>query len=74
MEVALMCLGLSQVAAQEFNGNGITTTNRLCTLTGDSLDWLIKQIHQDNQGAGLFIPFHLSNIYIESDSGQTGCT
>ncbi|MFO0446496.1 MAG: hypothetical protein ACK524_11600 [Planctomyces sp.] len=57
MEAALMRLGLSLLAAREFTGNGIMTINRLRTLTEDSLDRLIKQIHRDNQGAGLFIPF-----------------
>jgi hypothetical protein len=57
MEVALMRLGLSQVATREFTGNGIATMNRLRSLTTESLDRLIKQIHRDNQGAGLFIPF-----------------
>ena len=52
-----MRLGLSLLAAREFTGNGIMTINRLRTLTEDSLDRLIKQIHRDNQGAGLFIPF-----------------
>jgi hypothetical protein len=30
--------------------------NRLRSLTGTALDRLIKQIHRDNQGPGLFIP------------------
>jgi hypothetical protein len=49
--------GFSQVAARELSSNGITNLNRLRTLTKDALDRLIKQIHCDNQGAGLFIPF-----------------
>jgi hypothetical protein len=57
MEAVLMRLGLSQVAASEFAGNCIMTMNILRSLTGESLDQLIKQIHWDDQGAGLFIPF-----------------
>jgi hypothetical protein len=45
------------LVALEFTGNGIMTINHLRTLTEDSLDCLIEQIHRDNQGAGLFIPF-----------------
>ncbi len=52
-----MRLGLSQLAAREFIVNGITMMNRLRSLTSESLDRLIKQIHRDNQGAGLFLPF-----------------
>jgi hypothetical protein len=57
MRAALVRLGLSQVATQELINNGITDHNRLRVLTIDALDLLIKQIHRDNQGAGLFIPF-----------------
>jgi len=57
MEAALMRLGLSQLAAREFTGNGMNTLHRLRTLSEDALGRLIKQIHRDNQGAGLFIPF-----------------
>jgi len=57
MEAALMRLGFSLLAAREFTGNGISNLNRLRTLTEEALDRLIKQIHWDNQGAGLFIPF-----------------
>ena len=57
MEAALMRLGFSLLAAREFTGNGISNLNRLRTLTEEALDRLIKQIHRDNQGAGLFIPF-----------------
>jgi hypothetical protein len=57
MEAALIRLGLSAVAACEFTTNGITTLNRLRVLTDDDLGRLIKQIHRDNQGAGLLIPF-----------------
>ncbi len=52
-----MRLGFSLLAAREFTGNGISNLNRLRTLTEEALDRLIKQIHRDNQGAGLFIPF-----------------
>ncbi len=34
-------------------------------MTADALDRLIKQIHCDNQGAGLFIPF-MSQQYIHA--------
>jgi hypothetical protein len=57
MEEALMRLGLSEVAAREFMNNGIKSLQCLHLLTEDGLDRLIKQIHRDNQGAGLFIPF-----------------
>jgi hypothetical protein len=57
MEEALMRLGLSEVAACEFMNNGIKSLQCLHLLTEDGLDRLIKQIHRDNQGAGLFIPF-----------------
>jgi len=57
MVAALMHLGLSQLAALEFTDNGITTMNRLRSLNEESLGRLIKQIHRDNQGAGLLIPF-----------------
>ena len=62
---ALMRLGLTQVAANEFINNGITTIHKLRVLTEDALDKLIKQIHRDNQGAGLFIPF-FSQQYIHA--------
>jgi hypothetical protein len=57
MEQALMRLGLSEVAAREFMDNGINSLQRLRLLNEDGLDRLIKQIHRDNQGAGLLIPF-----------------
>jgi hypothetical protein len=57
MIAALMRLGLSQLAGLEFTDNGITMMNHLRMQTEESLDRLIKQIHRDNQGAGLFIPF-----------------
>ncbi len=60
-----MRLGLSEVAAREFINNGITNTHKLRILTADALDRLIKQIHRDNQGAGLFIPFK-SQQYIHA--------
>ncbi len=60
-----MRLGLSEVAAREFINNGITNTHKLRILTADALDRLIKQIHHDNQGAGLFIPF-MSQQYIHA--------
>jgi hypothetical protein len=65
MQAALICLGLSEVAAHEFINNGIINTNKLRVLTSDSLDKLIKQIHRDNVGAGLFIPF-MSQQYIHA--------
>jgi hypothetical protein len=57
MEDALIRLGLTEVSAREFTNNGITSLDRLRVLTQESLTQLIKQIHRDNQGAGLFIPF-----------------
>ncbi len=57
MEEALMRLGLTEIAAREFTNNGINGLERLRMLSSDGLDRLIKQIHRDNQGAGLFIPF-----------------
>jgi hypothetical protein len=57
MEDALIRLGLTEVSAREFMNNGITSLDRLQVLTQESLTQLIKQIHRDNQGAGLFIPF-----------------
>ncbi len=65
MQTALVHLGLSEVAAHEFINNGINNTHKLRTLTADALDRLIKQIHHDNQGAGLFIPF-MSQQYIHA--------
>jgi hypothetical protein len=57
MEEALMRLGLTKVAAHEFTNYGINGLERLRMLSSDGLDRLIKQIHRENQGAGLFIPF-----------------
>jgi hypothetical protein len=57
MEEALMRLGLTKVTAREFSNNGINGLERLRMVSSDGLDRLIKQIHRDNQGAGLFIPF-----------------
>jgi hypothetical protein len=57
MEEALMRLGLSELAAREFTNNGINGLECLRMLTTNGLDCLIKQIHRDNQGMGLFIPF-----------------
>jgi hypothetical protein len=54
---ALTRIGFSHLSAQEFVENGIDTLARLRSLTTDALDRLIKQIHRDNQGQGLFIPF-----------------
>jgi hypothetical protein len=65
MTQALIRLGLTQVAANEFINNGITSINKLRVLTEDALDKLVKQIHRDNQGAGLFIPF-FSQQYIHA--------
>jgi hypothetical protein len=58
MIAALIKLGFSELAAQEFTDNGITALNRPRTLSSDALDMLIKQIHRDNQGQGLFISFN----------------
>jgi len=57
MEEALCRLGITEVATHEFKNNGINSLQRLRLLDKDGLDHLIKQIHRDNQGAGLFIPF-----------------
>jgi hypothetical protein len=57
MENAWVHLGFSEVSAQEFQNNGINLLDWLQMLTQDALTQLIKQIHQDNQGVGLFIPF-----------------
>lgn len=65
MVAALMRLGLSQLAANKFTDNGITNMNRLWVLTEVDLNHLIKQIHGDNQGAGLFIPF-ASQQYLQA--------
>jgi len=68
---ALMRLGLSAVAAQEFVNNGTTTLSKLRTLSADALDMLIKQITKQreqqgaNQGAAIFIPF-FSQQYIRA--------
>jgi hypothetical protein len=55
--IMLVGLGLSELAANEFINNGVSNLNKLRTLTSEALDMLIKQIHRDNQGQGLFIPF-----------------
>jgi hypothetical protein len=57
MEDALVRLGLSEVFLREFANNGITSLDRLRVLISEALNQLIKQIHRDNQGAGLFIRF-----------------
>jgi hypothetical protein len=57
MEAALMCLGVSAIAAREFTNNGILSLEHLRMLSKEGLERLIKQIHRDNQGAGLFIAF-----------------
>jgi hypothetical protein len=57
MEQTLMRLGISEVADREFTNNGINSLQHLHMLSEDGLDHLIKQIHRDNQGAGLFTPF-----------------
>jgi hypothetical protein len=72
MEQALMCLGLTEIAAREFTDNGINSLDRLRLLMTDGLDRLIKQIHRDNQGAGLFIPF-FSQRSIHSIHFWTNC-
>jgi len=73
MEAALMRLGLLKLAAREFTGNGINTLHRLCTLSEDALGRLIKQIHRDNQDAGLFLPLPHKSISMLYDSGLTVC-
>jgi hypothetical protein len=65
MHRALVRLGLSPIAAHEFINNGIISTAKLRVLAQDDLDRLIKQIHRDNQGAGLFIPF-MSQQYVHA--------
>ncbi len=67
----LIRLGLSELSANEFLNNGITSLNKLRCLTTDALDMLIKQIHRDNQGQGLFIPF-FSQQYIRAIRFWTG--
>jgi hypothetical protein len=62
---ALIRLGLTDVSAREFTNNGITSLDRLCMLTPEALTQLIKQVHWDNQGVGLFIPF-FSQQYIHA--------
>lgn len=64
MEEALMRLGLSKVAAREFMNNSINSLQGLRLLMEDSLDRLIKQIHCDNQGAGIIHPIFLSRISV----------
>lgn len=67
--LALIRLGLSPVAVQEFINNGITSLNKLRSLSAEALDMLIKQITKQrdapaaNPGAGIFIPF-FSQQYI----------
>ena len=56
MHRALVRIGLSPIAAQEFIMNGITSTEELRTLEIEDLNRLIKQIHRDNMN-GLFIPY-----------------
>jgi hypothetical protein len=65
MRAALIRLGLSNVAAQEFINNGVDSTHRLRLLSTEDLDKLIKQIHRDNTGTGLFIPF-MAQAYIRA--------
>jgi hypothetical protein len=68
---ALMRLGLFELAANELLDNGTTNLNKLRCLTADALDMLIKQIHHDNQGQGLFIPF-FSQQYVRAIRFWTG--
>jgi hypothetical protein len=63
----LIGLGLSELAANKFINSGVTSLNKLRTLMSEALDKLIKQIHRDNQGQGLFIPFF---SFLDSTSGQ----
>jgi hypothetical protein len=65
MQEALVRLGLSNIATFKFINNGVINTAKLCVLSQDDLDRLIKQIQRDNQGAGLFIPF-MSQQYIHA--------
>jgi hypothetical protein len=53
---AYIWLGLTPIAAQEFNNNDINTIEWLSWLSSDDINCLIKQIHWDNMN-GLFIPF-----------------
>jgi len=68
---ALVRMGLSELAANEFINNGITNLNKLRCLSAEGLDMLIKQIHRDNQGQGLFIPF-FSQQYVRAIRFWTG--
>jgi hypothetical protein len=64
MHRALVRIGLSPIAAQEFIMNGITSTEELRTLEIEDLNRLIKQIHRDNMN-GLFIPYKAQQrIYV----------
>jgi hypothetical protein len=65
MEDALIRLGLSEAFAREFTNKGIISLDRLHVLTSKALNQLIKQIHQDNQGVGLFILF-FSQQYVHA--------
>jgi hypothetical protein len=65
MEEALIRLGMSEVSSREFTNNGKTSLDRLLVLMSEALTQLIKQIHRDNQGAGLFIPF-FSQQYVHA--------
>ncbi len=56
MYQALIRLGLSPIAAQEFINNGIISADELWSLDSEDLNRLIKQIHRDNMN-GLFIPY-----------------
>ncbi len=57
LKVAFIRLGLTDVAAREFMENGVTSIHQLRVLSKDALIRLIKQIHRDQGGAGLLIPF-----------------
>mmetsp|Transcript_28951 Transcript_28951/g.41484 ORF Transcript_28951/g.41484 Transcript_28951/m.41484 type:complete len:289 (-) Transcript_28951:4068-4934(-) len=65
LKAALMRLGLTDVAAREFMENGVTSIHQLRVLSKEALIRLIKQIHRDQGGAGLIIPF-MSQEYIQA--------
>ena len=57
LQAVLERLGLTAVAANEFINNGVIDAYSFRMLTTEDLNRLIKQIHRDNQGAGLLFPF-----------------
>jgi hypothetical protein len=53
---AYIHLGLAPIVAQNFINNDINTIERLCPLSQEDINRLVKIIHRDNMN-GLFIPF-----------------